>query len=197
VITTLGTATVAAGFLFLITNGAYSSPEGLGLQDNFGDARYLSIPLVVMVFLVLLVIGEAVLTLTRFGAEARFTGASRDAARASGIRVDVIVTSSFVICALMAGVGGIFLGSFTSQADLTTGQGYEFNSLAAVVIGGTSLLGGVGSFRRTLVGVLVIGISNNIMQLAGLSTPYQLFAQGAILIVAVSLDAIAVRSQRP
>jgi ribose transport system permease protein len=196
VITTLGSATVAGGLLLLVTNGVYESPTGTALQHTLGTAKIAGIPVSVIVFLALLIIGDALLTLTRFGAEMRFTGANRDAARASGVRVDVIVTCSFVICAVCAAVAGVLLGAFSNQADLTTGTGYDFDALAAVVIGGTSLLGGIGSFRRTLVGVLVIGVSNNLMLLLGLNTPFQLFVQGAIVILAVSLDAIASRNLR-
>jgi ribose/xylose/arabinose/galactoside ABC-type transport system permease subunit len=196
VIATLGVATVVGGILLMETNGAFMSSDGTGFQEAVGDRRVLGIPLPVIVFLGLLILGQGVLSLSRFGALVRLTGANRSAARANGVPVNAVVVTCFVICAFCAALGGVLLGAFTNQADLTTGQGYEFDALAAVVIGGTSLFGGIGSFWRTFVGVLVIGVANNLMLLLGFDTSVQLFVKGSILIAAVSLDAVAAWGQR-
>ena len=192
VIVTLGVGTITAGVVFLTTNGRYSIASDSGIQE-FGTSRVLGIPTPAVAFIVLIVLMQALLSLTRVGAYLRIVGSSRDVARTAGVPVTAVIVGAFVGCAAFAALAGVFLGAFTNQADLSTGVGYEFDALAAVVIGGTALQGGVGSFTRTLVGILVIGVANDLMLLEGFGTPAQLFAKGAILILAVSADSIACR----
>lgn len=190
VIATLGVAAATGGILYRITNANTSQPSSSTLHD-IGTSRLAGIPVAVIVFGGLLLLAQTVLAGTRFGAYLRLVGANRLAARASGVPTGVVVGACFVACAGLAGITGVLLGAFAGAADLTNGFGYEFEALAAVVIGGTSLLGGVGSFWRTLVGLLVIGVATNLMLLLDLNTPAQLFAKGGILILAVALDALA------
>jgi ribose transport system permease protein len=192
VIATLATGTIAGGLLFRYTNGKYAIATAEWFH-RFGTSKVASVPTTAILFVAAIVIAQAVLTWTRFGAYLRATGANREAARASGVPVTAIVFAAFLGSAVLVAAAGALLAGFTNQADVSTGAGYEFDALAAVVIGGTTLQGGIGSFARTFVGIAVIGVANNLMLLEGFGTPAQLFAKGAILILAVTADAIATR----
>lgn len=192
IVATLGTSITAAGALFLVTGGRFVHAGDPWFQAA-GRAQPFGLPVATIAFVVLLLLAQAVLGTTRFGFHARVVGANKDAARATGILPVPMAFAAFVISGACAGLAGFFLAGFTNQADLTLGAGYEFDALAAVIVGGTSLNGGVGSFWRTLLGVMVIGVAYNLMLLIGLPTPAQMFMKGAILILAVAIDAIANR----
>lgn len=188
VIATLGVGVVSTGILLLATGGRTSSGQSDAFEA-FGNLRIASIPITTIVFIALLIVMHVVLTRTQFGYYVRLVGANRAAAAVSGARPARIVAACFVISALFAGLTGLFLSAFAGVAQNSLGSGYEFDALAAVVIGGTSLLGGRGSLIRTFLGVMVIGVTMNIMLLLGLSTPLQLSITGLIFIAAVALDA--------
>lgn len=188
VIATLGVGVVSTGILLLATGGRTSSGQSDAFEA-FGNLRIGAIPITTIVFLALLIAMHIVLTRTQFGYYVRLVGANRAAAAVIGARPARIVAACFVISALFAGLTGLFLAAFAGVAQNSLGSGYEFDALAAVVIGGTSLLGGRGSLVRTFLGVLVIGVTMNIMLLLGLSTPLQLSITGLIFIAVVALDA--------
>jgi len=192
IVATLGTSMVAGGALFLITGGRYVVARDVWFRVA-GRAQPLGIPVAALAFIALLLISQTVLSSTRFGFHVRLVGANKEAARATGIPPIPMAFAAFALSGICAAVAGFFLAGFTNQADLSLGTGYEFDALAAVVVGGTSLNGGVGSFWRTLLGVLVIGVAYNIMLLLGLNTPTQMFMRGTILILAVAIDAVANR----
>jgi len=188
VIATLGVGVVSTGILLLATGGRTSSGQSDAFEA-FGNMRIGGIPITTIVFLALLVVMQLVLSRTQFGYYVRLVGANRAAAAVSGARPARIVAACFIISALFAALTGLFLSAFAGVAQNSLGTGYEFDALAAVVIGGTSLLGGRGSLVRTFLGVMVIGVTMNIMLLLGLSTPLQLSITGLIFIAAVALDA--------
>lgn len=192
IVATLGTSIVAGGALFLVTGGRYVVARDPWFQAA-GRAQPSGVPVAALAFLVLLLIAQATLSSTRFGFHLRLIGANKEAARATGVPPVPMAFAVFVLSGICAAIAGFFLAGFTNQADLSLGTGYEFDALAAVVVGGTSLNGGVGSFWRTLLGVLVIGVAYNLMLLLGLNTPAQMFIKGAILILAVAIDAVANR----
>lgn len=195
VIATLGTRTLVGGLLFLATTGDTSMGESDAFSD-FGRFRVVGVPMATMAFVVLLFAAHTMMTRTRFGAGLRFIGANRRAAKASGLADTTTTVLVFVFASGCSAVAGILLAGFSNTAELVTGRGYEFDALAAVVIGGTSLAGGTGSMLRTLVGVLVIGVTNNVLLLSGLDTSTQLLVKAGVFVLAVAVDAASHRSRR-
>ncbi|MCU1618621.1 MAG: transporter permease [Modestobacter sp.] len=194
VIATLGTAGIALGLLYLATGGTTSTGSVASLSD-VASARPFGVPVPVIAFLLLVLVNQLVLSRFRLGANVRFVGNNPEASRATGIRPVATVAWCFGLSAALAAVAGILLGASTNNAVTGTGAGYEFDALAAIVLGGTLLAGGIGSFWRTLSGVLVVATVNNITLLLGLSAEAQLLVQGIIFVTVVGLDAIATRSR--
>ena len=116
------------------------------------------------------------------------TGGNENAAIASGIKTKMVKMSAYFISALLAGLSGVILASRIGSGQPAIAVGYESDAIAATVIGGTSLSGGVGGVYGTIIGVLLIGIINNGMNLMGISSYYQQIVKGVIIILAVLLD---------
>ncbi|HEY8477293.1 MAG TPA: ABC transporter permease, partial [Chloroflexota bacterium] len=137
---------------------------------------------------VVVVLSHLVLTRTKFGRFVYAVGGNPEAARLSGLNVGLVVTAVYVISGLFAGLAGLVLTSRLNAADPVTATGWELNAIAAVVIGGTSLFGGVGSVLGTLLGALIIGVINNGLTLMNVPSYYQQIAVGIIIVLAVWLD---------
>lgn len=193
IIITLGVQTVAAGVILAVSRGSYVYGDPDSGFVGFGKSSIVSVPSQAIVFLVLILLGQLLLRSTRFGFSLYAIGANRFTARASGLPVERIVALTFVAAALLTGISGILVASYANAVNSSTGLGYEFDALTAVVVGGTSLFGAVGSMWRTLAGVLFIGVVNNLMILVGLPFESQLLVKGLIIIAAVALDALAQR----
>lgn len=192
---------------FVVTLGAMSIARGLALLSTdsqpisrFSDSlRYLgagaiqvgesfSVPVPVILFLVTVAVASVILNRTRLGRYTYAIGGNTSAARLSGIAVGLYTTVAYVICGLTSALGAVVLTARLNSAEPTSGTGYELDVIAAVVIGGTSLMGGRGGVGGTLVGTLLIGIINNAMNLLDISPNYQMVVKGAIIVTAVVLD---------
>ena len=152
-----------------------------------------SLPLIVIVMLGMLGIGQLVMTRTRFGRETRDVGSSRPAAETSGINVPRVVLMNFVVAALAASVAGIFITSMNKLGVFYLGQGYDFRSVTAVVIGGVMLSGGRGNMLGVLGGVLVIGLLANIMVFMRITAFRQNIITGLVFIAVVGLQQYQLR----
>ncbi len=141
-----------------------------------------------VIFLVVVSVGIFVLTKTRFGRYIYAIGGNEEAARLSGINVHFVKNWVYGMCGLLAGVAGLVYAADLQSGDPNAGVGYELDAIAAVVIGGTSLMGGVGSMIGTLLGALIIGYINNIMALKGLGSELQFILKGIIIVLAVMLQ---------
>jgi ribose transport system permease protein len=141
-----------------------------------------------MVLIVTFVIGWLLLMRTPFGRHVYATGGNREAAWLSGIRVDRVLVSVYVLCGVGAGLAGVLVASRLSAGYPRAGELYELDAIAAVVVGGTSLMGGRGSIWGTLAGAFFIGILNNGLNLYNVSPYDQMIAKGAVFLAAVSLD---------
>jgi len=115
-------------------------------------------------------------------------GGNENAARASGVNVLGVKLAAYTICGVMAGLAGVVLASRITTGQPNAGIGYELDAIAAVVIGGTSLSGGVGSVSGTILGALLIGVINNGLDLLNVSSYYQQVIKGVIIVGAVWLD---------
>ena len=187
-IVTLAMAQVFRGGASLLSDG--SAVSGLSSGVKFiGQGIILGIPLPFVVTIVLTIIVAVLMYRTRFGCYAIATGGNQEAASVSGINTSRIKIQSFVIMGICAAVGGIILTGRVSMAQPTAGAGMEMDAIAAVVIGGTPMSGGKARVGGTVFGCLVIGVMNNLLNLAGVSSFWQWVAKGLIIIVAIILDA--------
>jgi ribose/xylose/arabinose/galactoside ABC-type transport system permease subunit len=151
------------------------------------------LPLSVVVMLLMLGLGQFVMTMTRFGRETRYVGSSRAAAVTSGIHVPRVVLVNFLVAAFAASIAGIFITSMNKLGVFYLGQGYDFKAVTAVVIGGVMLSGGRGNMLGVLGGVLVIGLLTNIMTFMGLTAFRQNIVTGVVFILVVGLHQYRLR----
>jgi putative xylitol transport system permease protein/inositol transport system permease protein len=182
-IVTLGMMTVARGLALVYTHGR---PE-INLTtayDAIGDG--LAGPGGIVMAAVLA--GIFILHFTRFGRYVYAVGGNELAAKVSGVNTDRVLIGVYAIAGALAGVAGIVESSRVMSGAPSAGEGYELNAIAAVVIGGTSLSGGIGTMAGTIVGVLIIGVMNNGLDLLGVSSYWQQVVKGAIIVCAVLLD---------
>lgn len=171
--------------IFLILPGeAQSTPV------DWLDTRVLGdkVAVVSIIFIGTLFFFHFVLAHTPFGRSLYAIGGNEEAARLSGIRVRITKTSTYMICGFLAGLCGILHAAQATQGDPDAGIMYELDAIAAVVIGGTSLMGGRGGMLQTLVGVLIIGYIKNILRINNVSDEVRQVIQGAIIIAAVLIQ---------
>lgn len=193
VIVTLATTTVCAGLLTLVTNGTLYQGQSDAFR-SFGSAQLGFVPLGFVLVVVALVIAHAVLTLTALGRHVKLVGANPRFASIAGISVPRTVIWCFVAASLGSWAAGVILAGYSNTAFVSIGRGYEFDALAAVVIGGNSLFGGRVSIARTALGLLLVSVISNTLPLIGMPYEAQTVCKGAVVIVAVVVDAIANRS---
>jgi ribose/xylose/arabinose/galactoside ABC-type transport system permease subunit len=144
----------------------------------------------ILIFIIIAILMQLGLANTNFGRQTYFLGASMDVAKMAGIKIKQIRVVNFMICGICAGLAGIIVTSRVYSASPLQGTGYELDAIAAVVIGGTSLMGGSGSILKTILGVLVLGILSNALNVIGVNAYAQLIVRGAIIITAVALDGL-------
>ena len=186
-IVTLGMMTAARGAALVYTNGR----PVINLSDSYdqiGGGYFLGIPLPVIIFLVVVLFGVFILHYTRFGRYVYAVGGNELAAKVSGINTDRVLIAVYAITGALAGLAGIDLSSRVMSASPAIGEGYELDAIAAVVIGGTSLMGGVGTIAGTVVGALIIGVMNNGLDMLNVSSYWQAIVKGLIIVLAVLLD---------
>lgn len=145
------------------------------------------VPLIVIVMLLLFALAHFVLKRTRLGVETRLVGASKPAARSSGVNVKKVVFLDFLWASFAASVAGIFITSMNKLGVFYLGEGYEFKSVTAVVIGGVTLSGGEGHVPGVFGGVLVIGLLSNVMNFMGVGAFHQKIVTGAVFILVVGI----------
>lgn len=180
---------IARGLSLIISEGR---PISLGDAGdplaNFGSGFLFGVPQPAILMIAVFVVGGIVLNYTRFGRVITAIGSNEEAVRLSGIAVPRYILAVYVISGALAAVAGIISSSRTGVGSAQVGVGAELNVIAAVVIGGASLMGGRGGVINTFLGVLVMGIIANIMNLAGVPGYHQQVYMGAIIIVAMLLQ---------
>lgn len=185
-IVTLGTLVIFRGVVLLYTKGAPVSISDVGFLAAYAS-RVGGIPSSVLIALVALVIATIVFNHTVFGREVRAVGGGERVALLSGIPVNRVKLGVFVLCGTLCGLAGLLQSARTMAATAQLAQGLELDVIAAVVVGGTPLTGGVGHIRGTVLGVLIIAILSNGMNMIGMDPYMQNIIKGAVLIVAVFL----------
>jgi ribose transport system permease protein len=187
-ICTIGTQFAFRGLAYIWTGGNALSAFGHSDFAYLGQGQvgglYFSTILLVVVFAVL----GFLLSETKYGSHVYAIGGSRVAARRVGIRVNRVRTSVYLLSGLAAALGGIIVTSANGSASPESGAGSELIIISAVIIGGTALVGGRGNLLGTALGVLFLGVLQNGMDLVGLQAFWQTFIEGAVLIIAITID---------
>jgi ribose transport system permease protein len=195
-ITTLGTMVFVRGVVFLITGGAPVSGE-FGLPQGFvafGSARFLGIHELVWVPAILLIVLSGLLHLTPYGRRIYATGGGREAAFLSGIPVKRVIASTYIWCGALSGVAGVMLAARLQSGQPTAGEFYELTAIAAVVLGGASLQGGEGTLYKSLIGVFIMIVLGNSLNLLNVDSYWQRVAVGIVIIAAAAADRLRSRT---
>ena len=184
---TLAMMAVARSAALVVTDGEVRSDLSSPVQW-LGGGFLGPVPVPVALFFATALLGDFVLSRTKFGYHVYAVGGSEESARKVGISARRVLIAVYVISGLFAALAGIVLTARLDGAAPLAGTGYELQAIAAVVIGGTSLFGGTGTIRGTVVGVLLLGVVMNGMNLLNVSSYYQQGVQGLILVLAVLLN---------
>jgi len=188
-ITTLGTMVLIRGVVFLMTAGAPVGDEGLpSAFVAFGSRRFLGIHYLVWVPAVLLVLLSWVMHNTPHGRRIYAVGGGRDAAYLSGIPVQRVIASTYVWCGTLAGIAGVMLAARLQSGQPTAGEFYELTAIAAVVLGGAALHGGEGTLYKSVIGVFIMVVLGNSLNLLNVDSYWQRVAVGAVIIAAAAAD---------
>ena len=186
-VVTLGMLSVARGLTFIYNDGMPIA--NLSPQFRFlGQGMVGGLPVPVLVLALTFAVFWFLLNYTTFGRYVYAVGGNEKSAKTSGIRTRLVVFSVYAISGFLSALAGLILTARTTSALPQAGVAYELDAIAAVVIGGTSLNGGVGTLTGTLIGALIIGVINNGLDLLGVSSYYQQVIKGAIIVAAVLLD---------
>jgi len=198
-IVTLATLLGVRGLVYAVTNEGADTPliaPGTAFTAA-GQGTLLTNGVPVLIALGLYALGAVLLQRTRFGQTVFAIGGSKDAAVLMGLQVPAVTFRVYLLSGTLAGFAGALNAARSSSGVTTVGVGLELDAIAAVVIGGTLLVGGAGSTGGTLAGVLVLYVIQNVInQIGGLSSSYQSVVSGAFLIVVVVIQTILARTQR-
>jgi ribose transport system permease protein len=191
-IMTLAMMQIAAGISALLVRGqiAYKVPDLIAM---LGSGSIGGIPWIVVVAAVMLLAGHLVLTYTRFGRYVYMVGGNREAAEYSGLNVKLILGVVMVISAVCAGIGGMLGVAHFGSAQQNEFDTYLLDSIAAVVVGGTSLFGGRGGIGNTIVGLFVLGVLNNGLDHVNIDSFLKILIRGLILLAALIINVYAQR----
>ncbi len=189
-IATLGSMVMVRGIVYLFTGSEQVPLDGTLPKPflDFGVERFLGVHYLVWLPAVLLVALSWVLAKTPYGRGVYATGGGREAAFLSGIHVDRVITSTYVWCGALSGVAGVMLASRLQSGQPTAGEFYELTAIAAVVLGGTALQGGEGKLYKTVIGVFIMVVLGNGMNLLNVSSYWQRVAVGLVIIAAAAAD---------
>ncbi|SUO91472.1 ABC transporter permease subunit [Suttonella indologenes] len=186
-IVTLGTYTALRGFAYLAADGTTVINSNIAFAW-IGNGYLGSMPWLVIIAFAVIAVCWFILRRTTLGTHIYAVGGNLQAARLTGVKVSFVLIFVYAASGLLSGLGGVMSASRLYSANGNLGVGYELDAIAAVILGGTSFVGGIGTITGTLVGALIIATLNNGMTLMGVSYFWQLVIKGAVIIVAVLID---------
>ena len=197
-ITTLGMQQMARGIVYVLTNGG-----SIGLQDApgvkafrvVGSGSIGNVPVLVIVCLVLVIIGDILVRRSGVARNVFFVGSNEKTSMLSGINTRLVKTLVYVLTGALAGLAGVLTASRFGTATSSTGSGVEMTVISAAVIGGVSLSGGKGTVAGAVLGVIMMSVISNILVILNVSVHWQNFITGAILILAIIFDALSNRKK--
>lgn len=193
-ITTLGTLYVFRGFALLRSNGmTFPNLQGKAEYGNtgfqiLGQGEIFKIPIPVIIFIIVAIIAGYILSKTPLGWHIYAVGGNEKAAELSGIDVKKIKIICYITSGFCAGLVGLIVASELVASHPAIGEGWELNAIAATVLGGASLSGGIGTITGTVIGAFIIGVLNDGMVMMGVSEFWQMVIKGIVIVLAVVLD---------
>lgn len=183
-ILTLGSAVAIYGLTQILSGGTARGIVSPGFREFFNHRIGDVLPVLALALLVLAAMVEVMLRTTRFGRQIYLIGSNREAARLCGLPVAAVTFACYVLSGLFAGLGGIAVLARSGVSSTFTGRGFEFDALAAIVLGGTLFSGGRGTVVGTVAGTLVLFTAFNLVNILGFNYNLQLVLKGAIIILA-------------
>lgn len=191
IITTIGMEYVVLGITLVYTRGQHITIKGMYKPLEFiGKGRVGTFPFPIIIFLAVAVIGQLLLSFTRFGRQLYATGGNPNTSELSGINIGKVRVLAYVISGVTASIGGIMIAARTQNLDPSFGFGQETDVLTCVLLGGVSLYGGKGSVIGTFAGTLLLYVVSNAMTLSGTAYEMQLICKGLIFLVTVAASVI-------
>ncbi|MBV6324866.1 L-arabinose ABC transporter permease AraH [Duganella violaceipulchra] len=194
-IATLATMLMVRGLAFIVSKG-----QAVGISNdafiNFGDTRIFGLPLPVLVCAGCFLVFGVLLNQTVFGRNTLAIGGNPEAARLAGVRVERLRVWIFLLQGLVTAMAGLILASRITSGQPNAAQGFELDVISACVLGGVSLQGGKARMFGVLIGVLIMGTVENVMNLLDVDAFYQYLMRGVILLAAVLLDQLKTRGER-
>ena len=187
-VATLGLMMVARGASYILAGGADALKIEAESIDVLYAASILGIPSQIVIMVLLFIVAHVVMSHTSFGRYVYAVGGNQTAARLSGVPVVAVIIAVYAICGLAAGLAGVLDASHFGTGRPKAGEFYELQVIAAVVVGGTSLMGGEGKMFGTFVGALILGVIQNGLNMAGVDSYRQMVIYGALILVAVLID---------
>lgn len=185
-IMTLGMMYIVRGAVLAYTNA--TNIPNLGRLTILGKGNIGIVPVPVIILAIGLIIVGFILNKTIFGRHLYAVGGNRSAAEASGIQTGKVKILAFVLCGVFTAIAGVLYAARINAGYPASGEGYEFDAITAVIIGGTSFTGGIGSIGGTTIGIFIIGVINNVLNLLNVSSHYQKIVKGLIIVGAVIMD---------
>ncbi|HLU19190.1 MAG TPA: ABC transporter permease [Pusillimonas sp.] len=189
-IATLGSMVLVRGVVLLMTQGSPIVGEE-GLPDafvSFGTGRLYGVPYLVIAAITSFIIFAWTLHRTAFGTRTYAVGGNKEAAFLSGVPVNRVVITTYAICGFTAAIAGVMLAARLQSGQPTAGEFYELSAIAAVVLGGAALQGGEGKLYKSMIGVLIMTILANSLNLMGVDSYWQRIAVGLVIILAAAAD---------
>ncbi len=186
-VVTLAMTTIAQGLALMYTNGR----PVINLTDGYkviGGKSLGPIPISIIIFIFVIAVAVFLLEFTTYGRHIRAVGGNEQAAKTSGINTAAVKFSAYIIMGICSAIAGIILTSRVQTGNPSAGTGYELDAIAAAVIGGTSLSGGVGTVVGSVIGILLLGVLSNGLDLLNVSSYLQQVVKGLIIVAAVLLD---------
>lgn len=193
-IATLVTQSIIRGFAYILCNGkpvAISNSTFIAL----GKTRILDIPLAVWIMIICFVVFGFILAKTRFGRSIYAIGGNKDAARLAGLSPQRIITTTFIMMGILCAIGGIIFAARMNSGQPAANVNLEFDAITAVILGGVSFSGGVGSMGGTIIGVFLIQAFNTGLTMVNVPSFWQYVAKGALLLFALTSDFIRKRNR--
>lgn len=192
-IATLGTMTTFRGVSYLLPDGTTVINNDLNYAW-IGNNYLGPIPWLVVIALLVVALAWFLLRKTVLGVRIYAVGGNAQAARLTGIKVGFVLVFVYAVTGLLCGLGGIMVSSRLYSASGLLGNGYELDAIAAVILGGTSVVGGIGSVAGTLIGALIMAVLNNGLTLMNVSFFWQMVIRGIVIILAVTIDKFRTKS---
>lgn len=193
-VVTLSVQQIFRGFAMLLANGAPIRIRDQGFI-NIGTTYIGPVAFPVIYMIIIMALCYVVLNKTQFGRHIYALGGNKTAARFAGIRTQRIEVMVYALSGFLAGIAGIVLAARMTAGVPATGDGYECDAIAAVVLGGASFTGGIGTIGGTLIGAIIIGVLNNSLNMLNVASFWQYVAKGVVILLAVMVDVLRKQSK--